>query len=281
MANWGTPKITNEQGKVDVIAHERVEDTNPKTYFERGKIFEENGDYESAEQEYEKAVKYSGEYVGIINKVKLGNFFINYGKHLEQTGNYTGAEDKYKRAFELKGADVDNTLSNFYGNMGEQYFLKGDYELAEEQYIKAIQVALPETVDEGVNKIKQSLLKFYYATNWDDYEVKADKLFFSYVTKYVLKNTFAQIFIFAIPFLILHILPIIIYKSFITELSFACGLVRILLGTINLINTKRYFINEARGIKDEGKILEKSCLYMFFGSIGVGIIAIIDVLLHG
>ncbi len=54
MANWGNAK------NVTVVSHEYVEDTNPDTYIERGlKLFEDKR-YAEAENEYLKAVRFSG-----------------------------------------------------------------------------------------------------------------------------------------------------------------------------------------------------------------------------
>ena len=60
MANWSNVDVEHDKG-VKVISHERVEDTNPKTFDERGNAFFQAGKYAEAEKEYIKAYQLSGE----------------------------------------------------------------------------------------------------------------------------------------------------------------------------------------------------------------------------
>lgn len=64
MAHWEKVSESNESGKnsednVKVVSHERVKDTNPDIYVERGKIFFEKNDYKAAEKEYLEAARLS------------------------------------------------------------------------------------------------------------------------------------------------------------------------------------------------------------------------------
>lgn len=64
MANWGNVKIGKN---IKVISHERVEDTEPEIYCQRGEHFFKQGKFLEAETEYLKAVKFSGKddhYIG-------------------------------------------------------------------------------------------------------------------------------------------------------------------------------------------------------------------------
>ena len=64
MAHWEKVSESNESGKnsednVKVVSHERVKDTNPDIYVERGKIFFEKKDYKAEEKEYLEAARLS------------------------------------------------------------------------------------------------------------------------------------------------------------------------------------------------------------------------------
>ena len=59
MANWTSVNEKHDDG-VKVILHERVEDTNPEIYYERGEIQFNCGRFDEAEKEYIKAYRLSG-----------------------------------------------------------------------------------------------------------------------------------------------------------------------------------------------------------------------------
>ena len=76
MAHWEKVGESNGSGKnsednVKVVSHERVKDTNPDIYVERGKIFFEKKDYKAAEKEYLEAARLSKmktEYIDALMK---------------------------------------------------------------------------------------------------------------------------------------------------------------------------------------------------------------------
>lgn len=59
MANWSSVDVEHDKG-VKVISHERVEDTNPEIFHERGDVFFKAGKYAEAENEYIRAYQLSG-----------------------------------------------------------------------------------------------------------------------------------------------------------------------------------------------------------------------------
>lgn len=66
MANWSNVKAGED---MKVVSVEHVEETDPKVYLKRAKIFIGYEKYAEAEQEYLKAVKYSGKNIRYIEKL--------------------------------------------------------------------------------------------------------------------------------------------------------------------------------------------------------------------
>ena len=266
MANWGNTRFTDDQDNVKVTNIERVKDTNPKTYFERGKYFEENGDYESAEQEYMEAVKYSGEYVGYFNKAAVAFFYNKYSNHLLETGEYSQAEEKQMLSQKIR-KDLF-LLAEFYCELGKKYGLEGNYELAEKQYYRAME--LKSRYDS-----KGELLKFYYSTNIKLYEEKANKMFYWYCIAQDKTSSLMQIIV-----LVLFTTPVFVFGVF----SFAY-LLSVIVMVISLamyyIYSKKHFINCARerveDNRDYGRYL---FLLIYFVSmfVSAGIFIIIFIL---
>lgn len=88
MANWTNVNVNKDENeKVRVVSHERIEDTNPDTYLERGKYFLGKGKYADAEREYLKAVKFSGkdrQYVYSLMRFYYANNRKEYGKKADR-----------------------------------------------------------------------------------------------------------------------------------------------------------------------------------------------------
>lgn len=58
-SNGSSTSRESSENDVKVVSHERVKDTNPDTYIERGKVFFEKKDYKAAEKEYLEAARLS------------------------------------------------------------------------------------------------------------------------------------------------------------------------------------------------------------------------------
>lgn len=85
MANWGNVKVGFGKD-AKVTSHERVEDTDPETYCYRGLHFSGQGKYIEAEEEYLKAVKFSGNNDGYVKKL-LSFYYATKRADFEQKAN--------------------------------------------------------------------------------------------------------------------------------------------------------------------------------------------------
>ena len=79
MANWGNTKISKDDG-VKIVSHERVLDTNPETYRERGRICLAQGEYKEAEKAYLLAMRWAGQ-----NDDDLEKLFTVYYRSRDKT----------------------------------------------------------------------------------------------------------------------------------------------------------------------------------------------------
>ena len=110
----GAPKASPKRSKS--AAENR---TAANTYFDRGKGFQEQGNYKEAAREYEKAVKADPGYAEAHS---------NLGFSYRKQGKFDKAVRSYKKAIEL-----NPKLAEAHEYLGEAYAEMGKFELAERE----------------------------------------------------------------------------------------------------------------------------------------------------
>lgn len=118
MAHWETVGESKESN-VKVVSHERVKDTNPDTYVERGKAFFDQKKYGAAEKEYLEAARLSKmktEYIDELMKF----YYATRRKDFEKKA------DKIYKAYRKYEFDyVPTVLFGFLAYAGLVQFLPG------------------------------------------------------------------------------------------------------------------------------------------------------------
>ena len=97
-------------------AHEKRQNAN--TFFKKGEAYQEQGNYEKASKEYEKAVKADPHYA---------EAYSNLGYTYRKQGRFDQAVSTYKQALALKP-----DLAEAHEYIGEAYAEMGRFDLAEE-----------------------------------------------------------------------------------------------------------------------------------------------------
>ena len=110
----GAPKASTKRSKS--AAEKR---TAANTYFDQGKGFQDQGNYEKAAREYVKAVKADPGYAEAHS---------NLGFSYRKQGKFDKAVRSYKKAIEL-----DPELAEAHEYLGEAYAEMGKFELAEKE----------------------------------------------------------------------------------------------------------------------------------------------------
>src|SRR5829696_2919934 len=132
------------QGTVGQDAHQRrATEVEPWATFHRGSIFDRQGEYDLAEEAYQRVIA-SG------HPEEAPRAAFNLGILFEDRGEYDRAEEAYKQAIASKHAEW--TPKAMF-NLGILFEDRGEYDLAEEAYQKAINSGHPEVAPEGMRNL--------------------------------------------------------------------------------------------------------------------------------
>lgn len=104
-----------------------AEKTSPESslvLYNKGLIYQEQGNYDLASARYLLALKYTPDYAGVHN---------NLGMVFQATGEYAKAESQYRQALKFK-----KDFSQAHDNLGSLYYQQGSLDQARREFVNAI-----------------------------------------------------------------------------------------------------------------------------------------------
>ncbi len=114
----------------------KLDSSNTDAWIRLGRVSYWLGNYDNAQQAYEKVLKLAGN-----NKILQAIGYSNLGIIYKIRGEFDKAEESYLKSFkinEVLGRKADMAIA--HGNLASIYYIRGEYGKAEERYLKSLRI---------------------------------------------------------------------------------------------------------------------------------------------